>query len=93
MHIIMKAKQNECPFGYSAADWANMAMDALDRAGMDYNSQINVRLVLEGWLDQDGAGDFAMSACPACDYSHGPDTTHVVDQQQVCRHCLLVVRS
>ena len=88
----MKAKQ-ECPFGKTAADWANMAIDALERAGMEYNSRLNVQEIIDGWLELDCHGDFVMNACPACDYSHGPDTTHIINQQQVCRHCLLVVRS
>jgi len=97
----MKEKQNtatlieprsSCPFGKTAADWANVALFALDRAGMSYQQQFEVQRSLEAWLDQDDNGDFVMSPCSSCDYSHGP-TTHVINQQQVCKACRALVRS
>jgi len=67
----------------TAAGWANLALHALDEAGLSLDSQVAIIGQLTGWLDIDDQGNFYMRRCERCDAS----AMLVMGNRQVCPRC------
>jgi len=67
----------------TAAGWDNLALHALDEAGLSLDGQVAVIEQLTGWLDIDDQGNFHMRRCERCDES----AMLVAGKCQVCPRC------
>lgn len=66
----------------TAADWANLALHALDEAGLSLDGQVAIIEQLTGWIDIDDYGNFYMRHCKRCD-----ESAMLVAGNQICQRC------